>query len=70
MRHAVLGAGGVGGLIAAALARSGEHVLLLLRPETLAAYGGRLRLESVVLGDAEVDVPRRRASTEASTSSG
>lgn len=57
MRHAVLGAGGVGGLIAAALARSGEDVLLLLRPETLAAYGGRLRLESVVLGDAEVDVP-------------
>ena len=56
MRHAVLGAGGIGGLIAAALARSGAEVALLLRPESLAAYPGRLRVESVVLGDFEVDV--------------
>ncbi len=57
MRHAVLGAGGVGGLIAAALARAGAEVELVLRPETAASYGGRLRLESAVLGDFEVDVP-------------
>src|SRR5215210_1251180 len=56
MRHAILGAGGVGGLIGAALARTGADVVLLLRPETLARHPGRLRLESVVLGDFEVDV--------------
>jgi 2-dehydropantoate 2-reductase len=57
MRHAMIGAGGIGGLVAGALARSGEDVVVLLRPESLAAYGGRLRVESVVLGDFEVDVP-------------
>src|SRR5581483_2340214 len=35
MREAVLGAGGIGGLIAAALARAGAEVVLLVRPETL-----------------------------------
>lgn len=57
MRHAVLGAGGIGGLIAAALARSGAEVTLLLRPESLSAYSGQLRIESVVLGDFAVEVP-------------
>jgi len=57
MRHAVLGAGGIGGLIAGALAHSGAEVALLLRPESLSAYAGRLRVESVVLGDFEVEVP-------------
>lgn len=57
MRHAILGAGGVGGLIGAALARSGSDVVLLLRPETLERYDGRLSVESAVLGDFEVDVP-------------
>ena len=56
MRHAILGAGGVGGLIGAALARRGADVVLLLRPETLARHPGRLRVESVVLGDFEVEV--------------
>jgi 2-dehydropantoate 2-reductase len=53
----VLGAGGIGGLIAGALAHSGAEVALLLRPESLGAYAGRLRVESVVLGDFEVEVP-------------
>ena len=57
MKHAVLGAGGVGGLLGAALARSGEDVVLLLRPPTLERYPGRITVESVVLGDFEVDVP-------------
>lgn len=56
MRHAILGAGGVGGLIGGALARTGADVVLLLRPETLARHPGRLRVESVVLGDFDVDV--------------
>jgi 2-dehydropantoate 2-reductase len=56
VRHAILGAGGVGGLIGGALAHAGAEVLLLLRPETLAAHPDRLRVESVVLGEFEVDV--------------
>src|SRR5262245_50461202 len=56
LRHAVLGAGGVGGLIAAALARAGADVVLVLRPETLARFPGRLAVESVTLGDFEVEV--------------
>ncbi|MGZ6682255.1 MAG: ketopantoate reductase family protein [Solirubrobacteraceae bacterium] len=57
MRHAVLGTGGIGGLIGAALTRSGADVVLLMRAESLARYGGHLAVESVVLGDFDVDVP-------------
>jgi 2-dehydropantoate 2-reductase len=57
MRHAVLGAGGIGGLLGATLARSGAEVLLLLRPEALALYNGRLMIESAVLGDFEANLP-------------
>jgi 2-dehydropantoate 2-reductase len=57
VRHAILGAGGVGGLIGAALARAGSDVVVLLRPETLARYGGTLSVESTALGDFEADVP-------------
>ena len=57
VRHVVLGGGGIGGLIAGALARSGQPVTLVLRPGTLAAYPGRLRVESHVLGDFEAEVP-------------
>src|SRR5947207_5092361 len=57
MRHAVLGAGGIGALLAAALARAGGDVLLLLRRDALADYPGRLTVESAVLGDFEVAVP-------------
>jgi 2-dehydropantoate 2-reductase len=56
VRHAVLGAGGVGSLVGGALARAGQDVLLLLRRETLARHPGRLRVESVVLGAFETEV--------------
>ena len=46
MRHAILGAGGVGGLIGVALAKSGESVTLVLRPEVLENYPAELSLES------------------------
>jgi 2-dehydropantoate 2-reductase len=46
MKHAVLGAGGVGGFLAALLAEAGHGVTLLLRPGTAAAYPERLLLES------------------------
>ena len=57
MRHAFLGSGAIGGLLAAALARAGIPTVLLLRPEALARYAGRITIESVVLGNFEVDVP-------------
>jgi 2-dehydropantoate 2-reductase len=47
----------VGGFLGGALARAGREVVLLMRPESRAAYEGRVRVESVVLGDFEVDVP-------------
>lgn len=55
MRHAILGAGGVGGLIGACLARSGNSVTLVVRRETLQQYPRQLRLESRY-GNFTVDV--------------
>ncbi len=46
MRHAILGAGGVGGLIGACLAHEGDSVTLVVRRETLAQYPKQLQLES------------------------
>jgi 2-dehydropantoate 2-reductase len=57
MRHAMLGAGGVGGLIAVALAKSGESVTLILRPEALKNYPAEISLESP-LGNFSVPVDR------------
>jgi 2-dehydropantoate 2-reductase len=57
MRHAVLGAGGVGGFLGAALARAGRDVLLVMREESLARYGGTLRVESALLGNFDARVP-------------
>ena len=57
MRHAILGAGGVGGLIGVALAKAGESVTLVLRPEALKNYPAELSLESP-LGSFSVPVNR------------
>jgi len=57
VRHAILGVGGIGGLVGAALARAGVPVILLMRSESLARYGGALSVESAVLGNLDVDVP-------------
>jgi 2-dehydropantoate 2-reductase len=63
MRHAILGAGGVGGLIGVALAKSGESVTLILRPEALKDYPAELSLESP-LGTFSVPVARAAAVAE------
>lgn len=57
MKHAILGAGGVGGLIGACLAHSGDSVTLVVRPESLAQYPEQLRLESA-FGNFTVPVGR------------
>ncbi len=55
MRHAILGAGGVGGLIGACLAHAGETVTLVVRPETLDAHPPKLQVDST-LGKWSVEV--------------
>jgi 2-dehydropantoate 2-reductase len=46
LRHAILGPGGVGGLIGACLAKSGAPVTVVVRPESLARFPEQLQLES------------------------
>jgi 2-dehydropantoate 2-reductase len=57
MRHAILGPGGVGGLIGACLAKSGDSVTLVMRAESLAGYPEQLQLESP-FGNFSVPVAR------------
>jgi 2-dehydropantoate 2-reductase len=45
MKHAILGAGAIGGLVGTALASLGEDVTVLVRPEKLANYPHDLSLE-------------------------
>jgi 2-dehydropantoate 2-reductase len=45
MKHAILGAGAVGGLVGTAMASLGEDVTVIVRPEKLAEYPGTLTLE-------------------------
>jgi 2-dehydropantoate 2-reductase len=61
----VLGLGGVGGLVAALLARSGAEVQAIVREETAAAYPGRLTISSAAFGDFDVPVPASAALEEA-----
>lgn len=55
MKHAILGPGGVGGLIGACLAKSGNSVTLVVRPKDVAQYPKQLQLESP-LGTFSVNV--------------
>src|SRR5512133_455272 len=58
MKHAIIGAGGVGGLMAAALVHAGEEVTLVLRPDTYGKHPDRISLTSAF---GNLDVPVRRA---------
>ncbi len=60
VRHAILGVGGVGGLIGACLAKSGAPVTVVVRPESLARFPEQLQLESAF---GNFSVPVSRAST-------
>lgn len=46
LRHAILGAGGIGGLMGACLARGGALVTMVLRGESFAKYPEQLQLDS------------------------
>src|SRR5215218_9709363 len=56
MRYAVLGAGGVGGLVGGALAKTGHDVTLLVRPGRRDLYSERLSVQSESLGNFEAPV--------------
>jgi 2-dehydropantoate 2-reductase len=56
MRYAVLGAGGVGGLVGGALAKAGHDVTLLVRPGRREHYSERLSVQSELLGNFEAPV--------------
>jgi 2-dehydropantoate 2-reductase len=56
MRHAVIGAGGVGGLVGGALAKVGHPVTLLVRPGRQNHYPNQLTIESTTLGTFEAPV--------------
>jgi 2-dehydropantoate 2-reductase len=45
MKHAILGAGAIGGLVGTALGSIGEDVMMMVRPEKLASYPHNLSLE-------------------------
>ena len=65
MRIAVLGPGGVGGLIAALLARAGSEVLVIARESTAEVIAERgLRVKSTMFGELDVRVPARGRLTE------
>lgn len=56
MKHAFLGAGGLGGFLAGALARAGLPVALIVRGDALGSYPHKLTVSSRVLGDFEVPI--------------
>ena len=56
MNHAILGAGGIGGLLGAALSRAGHHVTLIVRPGTAAGFPNPIHLQSDLLGEIEAEV--------------
>jgi len=66
MQHAILGSGGVGGLMGACLAHVGERVTMVVRPGKLAQFPAKLRLESPLLGSfsAPVDKSAQVPSTD------
>lgn len=55
LRHAILGAGGIGGLMGGSFARCGAPVTLVVRRESVAQYPRKLKLESP-FGNYDADV--------------
>jgi 2-dehydropantoate 2-reductase len=64
MRYAVLGPGGVGGLIGGALAHQGHPVALIVRPESVDHYPRQLAVRSSLVGDFEAPARPTAALTE------
>jgi 2-dehydropantoate 2-reductase len=65
MRHAILGPGGVGGLIGACLADAGDTVTMIVRPAVLEQYPSQIRLESPLLGKFSAPVQKAAQAPQA-----
>jgi 2-dehydropantoate 2-reductase len=57
MKHAILGPGGIGGLMGACLAKTGASVTMVVRPDALEQYPRQLEFESP-FGDFTVPIER------------
>jgi 2-dehydropantoate 2-reductase len=57
MKHAILGPGGIGGLMGACLAKTGASVTMVVRPNALEQYPRQLQFESP-FGDFTVPIER------------
>lgn len=57
MHHAILGPGGVGGMVGACLAKNGHAVTMVVRPEAVDQYPRQLKLEST-FGNFTVPIER------------
>ena len=62
MKHAILGAGAVGGLVGTALSSLGEDVTVVVRPEKLPSYPGNLVLERAS-GSGSLTAPAKAVAT-------
>lgn len=62
MKHAILGAGAIGGLVGTALASFGEEVTVVVRPEKLTSYPANLTLERPP-GSNSITAPAKAASS-------
>lgn len=56
MKHAVLGPGGVGGLVGGLLARAGREVIFVVRPGQAASYPRSVHVDSVVFGEFDAEI--------------
>ncbi len=62
MKHAILGAGAIGGLVGTALASLGEDVTVVVRPERLPSFPGNLLLERPS-GSGSITAPAKAVAT-------
>jgi 2-dehydropantoate 2-reductase len=65
MRHAILGSGGVGGVLGASLAKVGEQVTMVVRAGSLAGFPAELHLESALVGNFNVPVQKSTTALDA-----
>ena len=56
MKYAVLGPGGIGGLLAGLLARAGHEVVVVVRQGASASYPDHIHVESTVYGTFDAPV--------------
>jgi len=58
MRHAILGSGGVGGVLGDSLVKEGEQVTMVVRAASLADFPAELQLESPLVGTFSVPIEK------------